>query len=463
MFGFLFRAEVKLLFRSPITWILLAVSILIGGVAALQGHQGYTTQQITRDSLLAQNKRSLARVQAELAKADTSQEKQQIESIYFLDFRLNQFAIKQLSPLSAWCVGQQDIFPLVYSLRFNQPFFAPTQQEFNNPTQLLAGNFDLAYFLLFLFPLLFIALSYTIPATDVESGIYPLVALHARRVSVTYAQRIAARWIIAVLPFLLVTLTSWWWMGGGSIKSLLAFVGLALVYQLFWLVLLVALVPFRWRTVTQSLVLIGIWLLLLFILPALPGAHRSEGLGSEQQIATTRFRAQSESIWQQSLANHRAFLNKRYPDSVMAKLPADTNQVKYLSWGIQMIDAEKALFDQMEKMRQAQDTSEALQGWWNPVAAFYRALSAASGTDLSTQLAFESQVFSYRYQKAIRFFEHEAFIPRFTTQHLAKEPTFETPSAGQLSLSAALPALSWLGWLLLATGLIYWRRSTSIN
>jgi ABC-2 type transport system permease protein len=437
-------AECKLLFRAKATWVLLLVASLLGVLALNQGKQIYTFRTIAADSVQAQQERQRRAVQTLMEAADTTAEKQRIEEPYYLDFRLAPFAIKRPEALSAWAVGQSDIYPAIVSLRFNQPFFSPTQQEFSNPLQLLAGNFDVAYYLLFLFPLLFLALIYAIPGEDIEQGIYQWQRIYYRPILRLYALRIAVRWVVATLPFHLCLWVGSTWILPAPMASLLSFWSISVLYQLFWLLVAWAVLAFRLRTATQAVVLVSIWLVLLFLIPALPQTMDARQTDFSTNLATTKFRTASESIWQQPLTLHRAFLATRYSSSQIARLPTDSNQVKYLSWGLQMMSTEGDLFKQVSLQRENAAATEMQRLWYNPIAAFYQALTRVAQTDMQSQLDFETAVFQFRDNKAVRLFEQEAFQPRFRLADFQQLPIWQWKPTSRLTTSTWMPIVSWL-------------------
>ena len=76
-----------------------------------------------------------------------------------------------LAPLS---VGQSDLLPAHYkiTLASREALFAG--DELDNPTNLLAGSFDVAFVIVFLYPLLILALGYNLLSGEKESGILAL-------------------------------------------------------------------------------------------------------------------------------------------------------------------------------------------------------------------------------------------------------------------------------------------------
>lgn len=454
-YGYFVRAECRLLFRARGTWILLAVATLLGLLALQQGHQVYETRQLAADSVRNQQVRQQESVLALLRSADTSQTKQRVEEPYFFDYRWAQHAIHTASPLSAWAIGQSDVFPAILSLRFNQPHFAPTQQEFSNPAQLLAGNFDLAYYLLFLFPLLFIAWTYAIPGHDLEQGNYQWLKIYYRPVHFLYALRLAVRWALASMPFHFCLILGTRIMIPAPLDSWAAFAGVSLLYQFFWLVLVWLLLAFRLRTATQTIVLLSTWLVLLFVVPSLTSTTTVASDDFSGQLATTDFRSQSERIWQQPLNEHRRYLSNRYQPQQVAKLPADSNEVKYLSWGLQMMAAEQVLFQQQVQRRQDAYRMESNLLWMNPIAAFYSALTQLAETDLYTQIQFERSVFDNRMAKATFLFEHNAFQPRFRSTDFQRIPVWQKPAPTRLSNVALAVIAGWLMSLGFATWLAH--------
>ncbi len=72
-----------------------------------------------------------------------------------------------LAPLAN---GQSDLYPYYFKLNLRSKQAILANDEIEIPTNLLAGRFDLAFVLIYLFPLLILALGYNMLASEREQG-----------------------------------------------------------------------------------------------------------------------------------------------------------------------------------------------------------------------------------------------------------------------------------------------------
>jgi len=99
-----------------------------------------------------------------------------------------QTAVLDPGPLTALAVGQSDLLPYYYdvSIRTNESSFLQNG-EIENPLNLLVGRFDLAFVVVYLLPLLILALSFNVLSGEREQGTLAL----------TLAQPVSARGVVS--------------------------------------------------------------------------------------------------------------------------------------------------------------------------------------------------------------------------------------------------------------------------
>lgn len=77
--------------------------------------------------------------------------------------------------LAGLCLGQRDLYPVYYGFNVTDLARQVNTAELANPMKLLTGNFDLSYVIVFLFPLLVVALFYNLYAGEREGGTLSLL------------------------------------------------------------------------------------------------------------------------------------------------------------------------------------------------------------------------------------------------------------------------------------------------
>jgi len=175
------------------------------------------------------------------------------------------------APLSWVSTGQSDIYASVNRITFGQnPRFA--HDTFRNPIQQLFGHFDLAFVLVYLIPLIVIALSYNILSAEREQGTLKLVLSQpitlGKWLLVKIIFRFAAIYSLVVFWLLLMLVTlglSWTFTG---VLWLLLLTGLYIGLY-FFLSLLVNLLSRN--SGTNAVILVSAWLFFVMIFPATIG------------------------------------------------------------------------------------------------------------------------------------------------------------------------------------------------
>jgi len=134
-------------------------------------------------SVIKQQKSVIAEVPA----ANTEHLKKQLElqkaDLGNLLYYLQHSTIDTPSSWAAFAIGQRDVNPYLVKVRMltleNQIY----DSEMSNPTNLLYGNFDLLFVIVFLLPLLIIAFCHNLVSAEQENGIWNL--LRSQPVSLT--------------------------------------------------------------------------------------------------------------------------------------------------------------------------------------------------------------------------------------------------------------------------------------
>ena len=185
--------------------------------------------------------------------------------LYYLKFSL----VNQAVPLSGLSLGQRDVNPSIQSVTIRALESQRYDADLTNPANLLLGNLDFSFVLIYLFPLLLIACCYNLVSDERESGTWKLVVvqqpnvmsviyrLYAIRVGVILA--LLAVLVAVAIPLLRLPIDG----------SLVGFVGLSVLYVLFWAAVCFWVTSLRKRSSVNALLLVTSWLALIVLLPTL--------------------------------------------------------------------------------------------------------------------------------------------------------------------------------------------------
>jgi ABC-2 type transport system permease protein len=177
-------------------------------------------------------------------------------------------------PLGMLSIGQGDLYPYYFtvSIKSREAFIGA--DEIENPQILLTGRFDLAFAIVWLFPLVILALSFNVLSLEKEQGTLPLVlsqqvslrTLMAAKVSVRAALVVGIAVVIACIASALGGATVW---QSETAWRLAIWIVAVTSYGLFWFALAVLVNAAGRSSSTNAVVLAGLWLIFVLLIPTI--------------------------------------------------------------------------------------------------------------------------------------------------------------------------------------------------
>ncbi len=180
-------------------------------------------------------------------------------------------AVLPPSSLADFAVGHADLHPASAEIsiwRNLSDVFG--RYQFDNPTTLSVSTFDVAVVVIVLMPLLMIAASFDVLASERSRASLAMVLASPVRLTELVWTRLAFRnvliWLVAVLAMLV--LAFWNDAGGDRFARLGLWIGASLLYGLVWSALIAYCVA-RCKTATGTAgALVGLWLFFTLAMPA---------------------------------------------------------------------------------------------------------------------------------------------------------------------------------------------------
>ncbi len=162
------------------------------------------------------------------------------------------------------------------SLTLETRFSDATHDDGSSPSRRANGPFDLAFVLVFLLPLMVIALAYDLLAGERERGTLALVLSQPVSLASFILGKALARAALVVGVVLVLGLIAPVALGGGLASAggplrLALYVGVLVAYTLFWFALAVAVDAWGSSPAANALALVGLWLGLVIVVPGLVG------------------------------------------------------------------------------------------------------------------------------------------------------------------------------------------------
>ncbi|MGQ9804751.1 MAG: DUF3526 domain-containing protein [Chlorobiales bacterium] len=192
---------------------------------------------------------------------------------YFANFLTADYAALPVSNLAALSIGQSDLQNPLLLIRLDseREVFNHDESDLQNPLKMKIGAFDFAFVVIYLLPLLILALSFNLLSSEKETGVLSLVL--SQPVSIAELVRVKV-WLYALilLGFAEAVVVVAFVQSGASFQTdvsrlllLMLSVGL---YGLFWFSLAVCVSAFGKNSATNALILAACWLWVLVVAPS---------------------------------------------------------------------------------------------------------------------------------------------------------------------------------------------------
>lgn len=275
MLKHIFKHDWRLLVADKILWLASLLIVLCVGYAV---YNGATRAERWREDVSQQ----LAKAQDALLKQKTIAEEILAGKKSADEYPRDGFphsaqhaATLPPGPLTAFSIGQTDLYPYATSISLwkrDDNLFAKYQVE--SPLSLLAGRFDFAFVIVYLLPLLIIALSYNLLSSEKENGTLVLALSQPLRLRTLITGKVLMRlaFVLALVGALCVAgffASGMRFNAPGMLGRFSLWVMVAAAYALFWFVFAAGVNALGRSSETNAMVLTCFWLAFVLIIPAI--------------------------------------------------------------------------------------------------------------------------------------------------------------------------------------------------
>ncbi|MGI8467437.1 MAG: ABC transporter permease [Pyrinomonadaceae bacterium] len=304
------------------------------------------------------------------------------------------------SDWAAFSLGQRDVNSYSVKVRLLTLEGQLYDTELNNPMTLLFGNLDVAFVIIFLFPLLIIAFNYNVLSAEQESGTWNLIRSQPFSTVKVLLLKLSVRFAAIFLTAFLLLLAACLYLQVGFDRRIFAVAKITFVSLFFWFGVSALVVSFGRSSNFNALALLGIWIFLTILAPAVANIILNTALPVPEAMETTvEQREGYHEKWDEPKAATMNRFYEKYPEYAQFPIPPDK-----FSWGWyyamnEMGDEDSAASSQklIEKLR----TREI---WTNRIAMFLPSVNAQmqlnriSETDLDSHIAYLEWVRKYHEQ-----------------------------------------------------------------
>ena len=272
-----FRFEIKILLREPIVWFTI---ITLFSLTLFSLYNGAVRVKIQQDILSAAQGDASKRIDgqknllARLEKGDVHEDLppyRDPRNAVFVGSSGGQAAFLNPEPLALVAVGLSDIFPQVLKVTTASKDTFLFADEIENPSNLLSGSIDLAFVIVFVLPIVILALCFNLISSEREQGTLAMTLAAAHRPLALIFGKITAR---ALLPIFTITVATTIGLSLFSNKYTLVMTDYLLLctsillYSAFWVALAAAIDGLGKNSAFNALTLLGVWVIITILTPA---------------------------------------------------------------------------------------------------------------------------------------------------------------------------------------------------
>ncbi|GAA0550945.1 DUF3526 domain-containing protein [Chitinophaga japonensis] len=399
------QMEVHMLQRTALLPALLGILFLSGAAALLYGRHVMVAHKATLDSIHQDYQLRYDELYGQL-QADTSTPKGKTAYISathpaVVDYRLHRTVYHPPAPLSLMAIGVSDMATWYYPVSVRGGY-VPAEEKVSNPEHLQTGNFDGAFLLVYLLPLMAICLSYNLLSQEKEQGTLSLFVVQKGNITGALLLRLLLRYLMLMAAIVLISLAGVLLavpQQGFPWRDFLAWTGVAAAYMALWMGIIWFILSWNASAAVNIIAMLGAWLLLLVVIPAATRLTTDSRYADDTAGNASLQRSIKWETWD--------LPQKHLLDSFYAVYPQYFNARAY-DTGTTNLRHAMAYYElverRMERVLSRQDTErrrnmQAVAASWryNPAVYTQALLNGIARTDVADYAWFHNRVASFHY------------------------------------------------------------------
>jgi len=353
---------------------------------------------------------------------------------------------KAATPLEALAIGQGDLLPDTYrvTVRGAYTFLGRTDPE--NSLRLVSGNFDIAFLIVWVLPLLAIGFLFDVVVGERERGVLTLAVVAGASVGRFIWHKWWARFLllaaVTTISVILATLMQepTWTVSMGYV--LVGWILTSLIYLSLWCALALVITAYAGSSEAAATRLAGVWLIFVVLVPAITNLIASSAVPPPSRVELTATLREATEQADKAIAAERDQWFFDHPD-----LQGEMDRrAYYLSVARSEAGIEKIMGPLLEEFAQnARDQQHIIEmlKYLSPGTLTFRSLTSLSGSDGRQHANFRDAVIAY-HKKWQDFFVTRIDSDRLlTVEDYDRLPIFAAPQIDgrKLILSSSVPLL----------------------
>lgn len=436
----IWKYQAVLLFRNRFLLAGLVFLLLAGLFSARYGKHFVNQQEKMIYSVDTLQQRQTEQTILALKKRDTAQRSVEEQLRYDNVMKFYQSAIAgpktvvyRPGPFTSLSIGQKDNFPFYHEVSNNYrigDIYSVSSTDIQNPVKLMAGNFDLSFVIIYLFPLFIIALGYNVLSGEKENSTFTLLRVQGevRRI---LRHKLAFQATLLIALSLVINLLAFA-MNGISFRDntlqMLSWMLITVLYIIFWFSLVYFIASLNRSSTTNALVLGGLWIVLLLLVPSI--VHRNVADSHEKALAQTMFNQRGDfptarDMEPAQLADSFRRLPHAYPLPPMN----DTSKAARDFYSYVMASEIQQRFNnQMGKQVVASQSREYERtvklNWINPVFAVQNAFNQVAGSEINNYHQYLAAAEDYQEKRRYYLYNYSILGKDFFLKDFLNVPEF---------------------------------------
>jgi len=274
MITLLLSTELKNLWREKLIACVVVISCACASIAFFSGfnhsqQQHQVIQQAKIEQAMAIDKAAAGLEKRLSTTKDVKWWQDQYDLRGQAFYLMVNYASKPPLPTSPIATGQSDVLPYFFKMLIKEKQHIVHQYDYQHPLKLMLGQFDLSFVIIYILPLLIIAVCFNALSQERQHGQLRLMLLQGANIKTLINMQILLRAILVVGPFLLISvLLLITQQIGITISQIAAYVLIVISYTIFWLAISVWVISKGNTVANNAAKLMTIWLAFVIVLPA---------------------------------------------------------------------------------------------------------------------------------------------------------------------------------------------------
>lgn len=358
--------------------------------------------------------------------------KELADALYYHKF----YTAHKPSNWAGFSVGQSDVNPYNIKVTLLTLEGQIYNSELGNPTNQLFGNFDLSFVIVFLFPLIIIAFSHNLISAEQESGTWSLLRSQPVSVWKIFWFRIGLRFLIVSLTAIVLISLGCAFLGAAFDGRFFYTILLTLVYFAFWFGVSAFVISFGKGTTFNALSLLGVWIFLVILAPALLSSVVATIFPVSESLETAIDQREGyHEKWDMPKAMTMDRFYKKYPQFKDIPIPEDK-----FTWGWYYAMQEMGDFESADaterysqKLAQRKGFTEKV-AWFLPTVNTQLQFNEIASTDLESHLEYLESVRQFHSNIRQTYYPHIFKDAKLSDIDLKKAPTHSFKNEVELNL-----------------------------